>query len=637
VKAWGTWRLDFTAKVRLFALLSFLFLLVILLGATLLFNEASRQLERVLEEHLHLVARLTGQRLQGFLPRPGGEPPADLGKSAQGFLDVLQREAGVARLALILPQGTVAETPVRADREPLRAPSEAWQGRLEAGGSGPRLLLTDYYRAGGGYFRTLFWPLGERGEGPWAVLAVEERADFLGFLDRVRWLLPTVYLAGLGGAALLGWLFLRTVLRPYAALASAARDLQALTPEPLPEAAEADVESVPGLFRHLVGRLQHQEAELSRLYSASDRRGGAAALEESILGSITSGVISVRPDLTLMVFNRPALQIFGLREGEVLGRSCQAVFGQDGAITHLAAGALTTGQTHSRLELSVTRPDGSSRWVGLASSVVRDARGEAAGVTFLLTDLTEVRRLQEQVTLQESLAKVGQLSAGIAHEFRNALGAILGFAKLLQKKLPQEDPRAVHVQAIIEETNSLERTMRDFLAYARPARLQVGAVGVRELVEEALDPYRIPLQEARVALSCRHEVGELQIQGDRTALRQALGNLVRNALEAMPSGGRLDLVTRRPPEGPEGDGVGPVEVRVEDTGEGIAPEDVARIFTPFFTTKERGTGLGLAQAQKAVVAHGGRIEVDSRPGAGTVFRIVLPATPRAARVRGEGA
>jgi signal transduction histidine kinase len=275
--------------------------------------------------------------------------------------------------------------------------------------------------------------------------------------------------------------------------------------------------------------------------------------------------------------------------------------------------------------------------VGLASSVVRDARGEAAGVTFLLTDLTEVRRLQEQVTLQESLAKVGQLSAGIAHEFRNALGAILGFAKLLQKKLPQEDPRAVHVQAIIEETNSLERTMRDFLAYARPARLQVGAVGVRELVEEALDPYRIPLQEARVALSCRHEVGELQIQGDRTALRQALGNLVRNALEAMPSGGRLDLVTRRPPEGPEGDGAGPVEVRVEDTGEGIAPEDVARIFTPFFTTKERGTGLGLAQAQKAVVAHGGRIEVDSRPGAGTVFRIVLPATPRAARVRGEGA
>ena len=637
MKAWGIWRLDFTAKVRLFALLSFLFLLVILLGATLLFNEASRQLELALEERLGLVARLAGQHLQGLLPRPGGELPADLGKSARGLLDVLQREAGVARLALILPEGTVAETPAPTDRGPLRAPSGVWQGRLEVGASGPGLLLTDYYRAGGGYFRTLFWPLGEAGEVPWALLAVEERADFLGFLDRVRWLLPTVYLAGLGGAALLGWLFLRTVLRPYAALASAARDLQALTPEPLPEAAEADVESVPGLFRHLVGRLQRQEAELSRLYAASDRRGGAAALEESILGSITSGVISVRPDLTLMVFNRPALQIFGLRGGEVLGRSCREVFGQDGAITHLAVEALSTGQTHSRLELSVTRPDGNSRWVGLASSVVRDARGEAAGVTFLLTDLTEVRRLQEQVTLQESLAKVGQLSAGIAHEFRNALGAILGFAKLLQKKLPQEDPRGVHVQAIIEETNNLESTMRDFLAYARPARLQVGAVTVRELVEEALDPYRIPLQEARVAMSCRHEVGELQIQGDRTALRQALGNLVRNALEAMPSGGHLDLITRRLPEGPEGDGAGPVEIRVEDTGEGIASEDVARIFTPFFTTKERGTGLGLAQAQKAVVAHGGRIEVDSRPGAGTVFRIVLPATPRAARVQGEGA
>lgn len=637
MKAWRVRRLDFTAKVRLFALLSFLFLLVILLSATVLFSEANRQLERELEERLTAVARLGGQHLQEALPRPGAGPLPELRARAQGLLQGLQREAGVARLALILPEGPVAETPSPPNRRPLLPPSQAWQPRLEAEGRLPRLLFTDYYWAGGGYFRSLFWPLRDPGQAPWALLAVEERADFLGFLDRVRWLLPAVYLAGLGGAALLGWLFLRTVLRPYAALASAARDLQALAPEPLPEAAARDVESVPGLFRRLVDRLQRQEAELSRLYAGADRRGGAAAVEESILGSITSGVISVRPDLTLMVFNRPALQIFGLAEGKVLGRPCQEVLGPAGAITLLAAEALSTGQTHSRLELSVTRPDGTSRWLGLASSVVRDSRGEAAGVTFLLTDLTEVRRLQEQVTLQESLAKVGQLSAGIAHEFRNALGAILGFAKLLQKKLPAEDPRAVHVQAIIDETNSLETTLRDFLAYARPARLQVGAVGVRELVEEALDPYRLPLQEAGVALACRDEVGELQIQGDRTALRQALGNLIRNALEAMPRGGRLGLVTRRFPEGPPGDGAAPVEIRVEDTGEGIATEDAARIFTPFFTTKEGGTGLGLALAQKAVVAHGGRIEVVSRPGVGTTFRIVLPATPTAARARGEAA
>lgn len=637
-KGWGVRRLDFTAKVRLFVLLSFLFLLVILLSATVLFSEANWHLERELEERLTLVARLGGQRLLDALPRPEpGGAPADLRARALGLLEVLQREAGVARLALILPDGSLAESPAPADRRPFLPPPQAWQPGLEVGGHAPGLLFTDYYWTGGGYFRTLFWPLREPGQPPWALLAVEERANFLGFLDRVRWLLPAVYLAGLGGAALLGWLFLRTVLRPYAALASAARDLQALTPEPLPEAAEGDVGSVPGLLRRLVDRLHRQEAELSRLYAGADRRGGASAVEESILGSITSGVISVRPDLTLMVFNRPALQIFGLTEGKVLGRSCREVFGPAGPITVLAAEALTAGKTHSRLELSVTRPDGTSRWIGLASSVVRDVRGAAAGVTFLLTDLSEVRRLQERVTLQESLAKVGQLSAGIAHEFRNALGAILGFAKLLQKRLPAEDPHSVHVQAIIDETNSLETTLRDFLAYARPARLQVEAVGVKELVEESLDPYRAPLQEGRVELVCRHEVGEAQIQGDRTALRQALGNLIRNALEAMPRGGHLGLITRRLPEGPEGDGAGPVEIRVEDTGEGIATEDATRIFTPFFTTKKQGTGLGLALAQKAVVAHGGRIEVESRPGVGATFRIVLPATPTTARAQGEAA
>jgi two-component system sensor histidine kinase AtoS len=637
VKAWGAGRLDFTAKIRLFALLSFLFLLVILLSATVLFVEANRQLERELEERLTLVARVGGHQLQDALPRLEEWEVADLRARAQGLLEVFQREAGVARVALLLRDGSLLEAPAPADSRPFSPPSQAWQPRLEAEGRAPRLLFTDYYWAGGSYFRTLFWPLRQPGQAPWALLAVEEQANFLGFLDRVRWLLVAVYLAGLGGAALLGWLFLRAVLRPYAALASAARDLQALTPEPLPRAAEGDVESVPGLFRRLVDRLQRQEAELSRLYAGADRRGGAAAVEDSILGSITSGVISVRSDLTLMVFNRPALQIFGLAEGEVRGRSCQEVFGPTGPITLLAVEAVRTGQTHSRLELSVTRSDGTSRWLGLASSVVRDARGEAAGVTFLLTDLTEVRRLQEQVTLQESLAKVGQLSAGIAHEFRNALGAILGFAKLLQKRLPAEDPRLVHVQAIIDETNSLETTLRDFLAYARPARLQVAAVGVQGLVEEVLDPYRVPLQDGGVELVCHHEVGEAQIQGDRTALRQALGNLIRNALEAMPGGGRLSLSTRRLPEWPDGDGAAPVEIRVEDTGEGIAAEDATRIFTPFFTTKEHGTGLGLALAQKAVVAHGGRIEVESRPGSGTTFRIVLPATPTAARVRGEAA
>ncbi|MBI4391260.1 MAG: hypothetical protein HY575_05195, partial [candidate division NC10 bacterium] len=341
----GFRRFDFTAKVRLFALLSFLSLLVILLSATMLFTEANVLLGRELEERLALAARLGGQRLEEHLPRPAGGSLPALRARAQGLLEALQRQTGVARLVLILPDGSHVETPVPAGRRPVLPPAEAWEPQPEAGRSLPRVLFTDYHWAGGGYFRTLFWPLREP-EGPaWALLAVEERADFLGFLDRVRWILPAVTLAGLGGAALLGWLFLRAVLRPYAALAAAARDLQALTPEPLPEAGEGDLESVPGLFRRLVGRLQRQEAELSRLYVGADRRGGAAAVEDSILGSITSGIISVRPDLTLRVFNRPALHIFGLTEGEVVGRPCQEVFGPGGAITLLAGEALATGKT----------------------------------------------------------------------------------------------------------------------------------------------------------------------------------------------------------------------------------------------------------------------------------------------------
>ncbi|MGH7360701.1 MAG: hypothetical protein ACREJI_03710, partial [Candidatus Methylomirabilales bacterium] len=181
MKAWGVGRLDFTAKIRLFALLSFLFLLVILLSATVLFGEANRQLERELEVRLTLVARVGGQQLQDALPRPEEGALADLRARAQGQIEMLHREAGVARVALLLRDGSLLEAPAPADSRPFSPPSQAWQPRLEAEGRAPRLLFTDYYWAGGSYFRTLFWPLREPGQAPWALLAVEERANFLGF------------------------------------------------------------------------------------------------------------------------------------------------------------------------------------------------------------------------------------------------------------------------------------------------------------------------------------------------------------------------------------------------------------------------------------------------------------------------
>lgn len=428
------------------------------------------------------------------------------------------------------------------------------------------------------------------------------------------------------------WLFVRSMLKPSAKSSSQALDFTRLSPalsrveggDPPPHEG-GDREFVAETFQKMIDTLKEQQAELSRLYAAEQKRArDLQTYQEYILGSISSGVISLRPDLTIIVFNRTAQQIFGLEESEVLGHPLREVFGEEGEITRLAEEAITSKRIHSRLELSIRRRDGSPIWIGLSSSLLRDGEGNIVGLTFLLTDLTEILMLREQVMLKESLATLGQMSAGIAHEFRNSLGAILGFAKLLQKKLPLEDPRSVHVQDIIAECGNLETVLKDFLAFAKPEKLQLNQVDLVALIIDSLEAYRQRLEGAGVKIQLSLPPEGLSIQADSVALKRALVNLIRNAAEAMPEGGKLVIEA-----GVRGHDASElygrwVEIVVADTGCGIPEEDRERIFTPFFTTKEGGTGLGLALVQKAVVGHGGRVEVESRLGEGSTFRILLP-------------
>jgi len=269
--------------------------------------------------------------------------------------------------------------------------------------------------------------------------------------------------------------------------------------------------------------------------------------------------------------------------------------------------------------------EGRRHWLGVSSSPLVDGEGRVIGTTFLLADLTLIKRLQEEMVVKGRLATLGEVSAGIAHEFRNSLGAITGFAALLKKKTSPDDPRREVVEGIVGEANLLESTVSQFLKFASPEPLRLAPARLNDLVSECSQAASERCRQAGVKLEARlaPEVGEVSL--DAAMFKRAILNLILNGIEAMPGkeaggdGGTLTVETRRDPDG--------VSLTVTDTGCGIPKASLDRVFTPFFTTKEKGSGMGLAIVQKIVVSHGGRISLESEgpgEGRGTAVKIHLP-------------
>ncbi len=223
--------------------------------------------------------------------------------------------------------------------------------------------------------------------------------------------------------------------------------------------------------------------------------------------------------------------------------------------------------------------------------------------------------------MRERMTVLGQMSAGIAHEFRNLMGTILGAAKLIARQAPPDSPVHESVQTVTHVISDMDHLITQFLNFARKTDPDLKPVDMgpwlKRVVEQVLE--QVPPPHPHVEVTCFPDVPRIRI--DEVLMRQALGNLVQNAVEAMPGGGRLTVSAGlRPPLGRRRE----VEVRVIDSGAGIPQDRLGKIFLPFFTTKPKGTGLGLALVHKIVLLHNGRIDVESQERKGTTFRISLP-------------
>ena len=280
---------------------------------------------------------------------------------------------------------------------------------------------------------------------------------------------------------------------------------------------------------------------------------------------------------------------------------------------------LSSARPAVRRSVSLRRPDGTLH-LGVTVSPLLDQARTLQGAVCLFSDLTAVMDLEEQVRIKDSLARLGELTAGLAHEFRNGLATIHGYARLLDPAGNPDDQRT-YVEAIRAETDSLERVVTNFLNFARPAQLTLAPVQSAQLVERARAEVAGEATARGGDITVRGEFGTLD--GDEVLLTQALVNLVRNGVEAAIEAGRPPRVTI---EGRVDVPNRALRVRVADNGPGIPEAMRDKVFQPFFTTRSQGTGLGLALVRKIVVSHNGRVVVEEAEGGGAAFTMVLPLT-----------
>ena len=374
-------------------------------------------------------------------------------------------------------------------------------------------------------------------------------------------------------------------------------------------------------------------AERDRADRALDQRtrdlNRLRRLHERIVESLTSGLLTIDTEGQVTSFNPEAERITGLSADAAIGQSLDAVL--PGARELGVLAGPERDRSRSRWRLEVQRPGGETMHIGLSGSSLRPTEGSSPGHVLIFQDLTEVVEMERALRRQERMAAIGELSARLAHEVRNPLAAISGSIEMLDGTPVDSEDGARLRRIVLRETERLDSLITDFLQFARPAPPVRGRVDASQIVREVaemLEGVRSGEIEVCVAIE-----PDLWVRSDEGQLRQVVWNLCRNAFDAMPDAGRLELRARRAPsQGPDGedrneDGGGGdrVEIAVSDSGIGI-PEDVLEhIFEPFFTTKKDGSGLGLAIVHRIVEASGGSLSVESSAGAGTRFRIELLA------------
>lgn len=370
-------------------------------------------------------------------------------------------------------------------------------------------------------------------------------------------------------------------------------------------------------FNSNVQRLEGAYNELGRKFAAVNQELEATNRKlDALLGSMRPGVLMVDPELNISVLNHSAEQMLGVYAEECLGRPLSEVFLPETGVGQCLLRSLEEGRDQVSEERTIIVGD---RTVPAAftASRVRDQEGRLLGAVETFTDISELKDMEQEMAQDRVLRALGEMAATVAHEIRNPLGGIGGYAGLLAREIPADDSRKRLVDKIIQGVSSLNKIVSNLLFYTRKTNLQLVRLDLRQWMKEIISHVEVEVEsrEETLTISRNFPERECWVEIDPERFQQVAMNLLQNAVQAL--GGQGEIVVSIHLDDF-------LVLSVRDNGPGIPLDVQEQIFTPFYTTKENGTGLGLAIVRKMVELHRGRMKLISDAGEGTEFQIFLP-------------
>ncbi|MBS1257089.1 MAG: Signal transduction histidine-protein kinase AtoS [Candidatus Scalindua arabica] len=342
----------------------------------------------------------------------------------------------------------------------------------------------------------------------------------------------------------------------------------------------------------------------------------------SILGSMHSSVVAVDTDGKIVTFNKVAEETLNVVARDVLGKDIKSALGHIGGFVDLLSESMSKRENIDNVKRMIEIDDGKTRRIESSISVLKDESGTITGVVEIFQDLSEICELKGRLNSANDLVSIGTMAASIAHEIRNPLNGIEGFACLLERELEGDSLRLV--KYIIKGTKNINKIVTDLLFLARPIKLNQRKYELSKIIDKALlFAYQELGQKGNRDIQIEKDYGcDDFVLCDPDRLQQAFLNILLNAIQSMPEGGQIKVFTRKS----DTNDIPKIQIGFVDTGNGIKESTIEKIFEPFFTTKDGGTGLGLAIVRKIIELHEGRINILSEHKKGTTILVNLPTS-----------
>ena len=444
-----------------------------------------------------------------------------------------------------------------------------------------------------------------------SLLIVSKHLPGLAYLDQAG---KTILGVGLIGVLLVSLVFLVLAKVIYAPFRKIGK--QAAEAGRLGLGQEDDVAEVVADYERMVAELKASQDELRRLHTeAIDRADSLAQFNQYLQRAIASGLVTLSPSGEVRSVNRAGRRILGRVESDE-DATFESIFVHVPELVSTLSEILKGEELPEYREYEVESIATDVRSIGVTVSGIRDSHDRRIGLAVLFNDLSELNELRRQLESHKRLVALGEMAGGLAHQLRNAMGVIGGYARLVGKRLETLDESSDTVTALLQEVRDSEQLVKQFLSFTRPLTAEMAPMSVSALLNEVVDSFRVRPDLGPVRF-CLGSVTDVTLVADSLLLKQVLVNLIENGINAGDGEDVvIEIATAVSSES--------VEIAIRDNGCGIDPEDLDRVFTPFYSSRPAGTGLGLALVRKIVDLHNGRIHIHSVPRAGTTVTVHLP-------------